>query len=79
MWLHIFVIGIGLLIGFWLLRFLRPSQPKLDGKLVITKDDGKIQMSFEFDNEDQIVELRNKQVVSFKVVGPERITIEEDS
>ena len=80
MWAFVIVVISCILLGisageFW----YRYRKPKLDGHLVITEDDGKTLMSFEFDDEDQIVQLRNKQVVSFKVVGPDHLTIEQDS
>lgn len=53
-------------------------EPKVDGHLVITHNDGKTTMSFEFDDGDQMVELRNKQRVIFEVVGPDTVVFEDE-
>lgn len=81
MWLYVYgylLLSASFCFGFFVKGWLASHQP-LDGHLVITQDDGKTQMSFEFEYEDKMVELRNKQVVSFRVVGPERITSVDDS
>lgn len=58
-------------------KFFR-QEPKIDGHLVITHNDGKTTMSFEFDDGDQMVELRNKQRVVFEVVGPDTVVFEDE-
>lgn len=52
----------------------RRSKLQIDGRIVITEEDGKLTQILVFDEADGPVILRNKQLVVFRVEGPEEVS-----